>query len=102
MDFEINREDLWELYNELSTAASNVESNIGLIYQGIDAMNEAWSGPSYDDFKLKAESYRKYLDALRENYNVWGKIVVDKLLSGVVQDLSDKIQEAYDALGGEG
>ena len=102
MDFEINREDLWELYNELSTAASNVESNIGLIYQGIDAMNEAWAGTSYDEFRNKAGEYRKYLDALRENYNVWARIVYDKLLDGLVQELSDKIQAAYDALGGEG
>jgi len=100
MDFEINGEMVSELASELETAASSVNDNVSAVYAAIDAMNEAWSGPSYDDFKATANGYKAYLDAITENYHVWSQLVVSIIYCQYISDFFNEIEKAYSELGG--
>ena len=101
MDFKIDVAELQKCIASLYTYSTDVETNIGQIYQGVDAMEEGWQGQSYNDFQEKSYSYKVYLDSMVDTYRTYWDLLGMQVIVEHFVALRDGLQEAYDYLGGD-
>lgn len=102
MDFIYDYEQFSELYKILDNAGKTISDNVEAIYNGIDAMNEGWSGAEYEEFRESAYNYKSYLDALEAVYGVYKTMLeyqVNIKIAGTI--LYNAVSEAIALLGDE-
>lgn len=101
MDWIYDGNEYWEggFRQILVEAQKTIKDNVAAIYQGIDAMNEGWSGAEYEEFKEKAYSYKKYLDALESIYGVYASLLDYQVCIKISNEMQKALREASELLG---
>ncbi len=102
MDFIYDYDQYLELYKILDNASKTISDNVEAIYNGIDAMNEGWSGAEYEEFRESAYNYKSYLDALEAVYGVYRTMLeyqVNIKIAGTI--LNKAVNEAVQLIGDE-
>ncbi len=85
-DFAADGSKISDLAKQIETVAGEISTLSGQIQQGITALNDAWTGSSYDTFSAKCAEYYPAMDTLA------------KILEAYVSILSENVSPAEEEL----